>query len=166
MKLSLLKLYLISLVVCLSSCSTDTPEKEILNTGTVSQQEDDSEGPPFKHECLCDFKEFGSYKISDEDYNIYLRGKNWDPKLYSCSWIWGEDINNIFPEDSMVRLMKIHLLDLDHFNIPDNGTEYGNDSIKKYVIAVYTSRTGAKNDNCVFDPYKTGKYPKPEQWTE
>lgn len=117
-------------------------------------------GPPFNDTCLCNFKDFGEYKISNDNYNIYLSGKGWNPKFYSCSWPWGEIINNQMPEDTNVTVVKVHLLDLDTFAIPTNMTEYGNDSIKKYVIAVST------NTKCVFDPYKTGKYPKPKQWVE
>lgn len=116
--------------------------------------------------CLCDFHEFGSYKISNENYNIYLSGKGWNQKSYSCSYAWGEDVNNIFVDDTNVIVLKIHLLDLKEFNVPDNSTEFGNDSIRKYVIATYTRDKKKHTDNCIFDPYQTGKYSKPVQWID
>jgi hypothetical protein len=56
-------------------------------------------------------------------------------------------------------------LDLDKFYLPKNMTEYGNDSLKKYVIAIYT-REKDKMGICAFDPFNTGKYHKPKEWSE
>ncbi len=128
--------------------------------------EDNFPGPPFDDTCLCDFHEFGDYKISSDNYNIYKRGKGWNPSYYSCSWVWGEDIANISPEDTTITIMKIHLLDLDNFTIPTDSTEFGADSIRNFVIATLTRDRVSGYEKCVFDPYKTGKYPKPPQWTE
>lgn len=166
-----MKLYIILILTTglLLSCGDDktTDDSKTLSPKPVeSYAEGDFDGPPFADTCLCDFHEFGDYKISENNYNIYKRGKGWNPKYYSCSWTWGEDIANIFPEDTNILVMKIHLLDLDNFTIPTNSTEFGSDSIKKYVIATYTWIKGPKEGGCIFDPYKTGKYPKPPQWTE
>jgi hypothetical protein len=159
---------ILALSTAFMSCSPkETEEKQVTEKTASAVQDtivDDFDGPPFKDECLCNFKEFGSYRPNNETQHIYKSGKGWNPEFYSCSWIWGEDINNIFPEDTSVKVFKVHLLDLEEFKIPDNGTTYGNDSLKPYVIAVYTRANG--KDNCVFDPFKTGKYPKPKQWVE
>lgn len=154
----------------LLNCSNDRSSdksKGLNQTSVESYNEGDFNGTPFADTCICDFHDFGEYKISDDNYNIYKRGKGWNPNYYSCSWTWGEDISNIIPDDSTIRVMKIHLLDLDKFNIPTDLSEFGTDSIKNYVIATYTWRKGSEQgDRCVFDPFKTGKYPKPPQWTE
>lgn len=121
----------------------------------------DDQGPPFKDKCLCDFKSFGKYEISKDNYNEYFSGKGWNPKLNACSWIWGELVYNETPNDSTVTLFKVHLLDLDNFRLPTNKTEYGNDSFKKYVIAIYKSDSKKGYDTIIYDPYKTGKYPAP-----
>lgn len=131
---------------------------------TSNSIEKENEVPPFKNRCLCKFNEFGYYKISDNNYNVYFSGKNWNPDLNDCAFIWGEIVNNIVPDPS-VTLLKIHLLDLNNFSIPSNLTEYGNDSIKKHVIAIYYYDQKSPGKS-VFDPYKTGKYRKPKGWNE
>lgn len=131
----------------------------------TNSQTDDEDGPPFKDECKASFLRLGEYKISNDNCNIYYSGKNWNSKFYLCTWTWGELINNEFPEDTNVTFIKIHLLDLDKFNLPQDGTTYGHDSIKKYVIAVYSRDSKGGSDENIFDPFKTDKYPKPKQWT-
>ena len=146
------------------SCTTSTNTKSLTNEVKIDTL-DDSGGPPFRNNCLCSFQNFGSYKISNDNYNIYYSGKGWNPNLHSCSWAWGEDVYNEIPNDTNVTVLKIHLLDLDNFSLPTNKTEYGNDTIKKYVIAIFTHNIKKGKDTCfsIFDPYKTGKYKNPIQ---
>jgi hypothetical protein len=144
--------------------NTDSENKA--TNDKVALQNEDSEGPPFKDKCLCTFKEFGYYKINKDNFNIYYSGKHWNPKYYSCMWTWGEILSNEYPSNYKVNVLTMHLLDLDNFIIPTNLTEYGNDTIKKYVIAVYRQYLKKGKGVCTFDPYKTGKYPKPEKWIE
>lgn len=73
-----------------------------------------------------------------------------------------ESIENFIPEDTSVKDLKIHLLDVDSFLVPTDSIEYGIDSLRSYVIVVYNRNL----DKCIFDPYKTGKYPKPKQWQD
>jgi len=139
-----------------------TAENNISNQ--VTEQEVDENTPPFKDTCKCNFKRLGFYKISNDNYNVYLSGKNWNPQFKSCSFTWGEIIFNEIPSDTNIAVLKIHLLDLDRFIVPTDLTDYGNDSIKKYVIAIYYRyKNGHK---CIFDPFVTGKYPKPQGWSE
>ena len=93
-----MKSYIILLITSglLFSCCGDKPSDEsktLSQTPVESYSEDDFAGPPFSDTCLCDFDEFGDYKISLDNYNIYKRGKGWNPNYYSCSKI---GINNLF----------------------------------------------------------------------
>ena len=114
-------------------------------------------------DCLCDFKKFGEQKINKDDYNIYLSGKGWNSNLKSCSFSWSEIVFNTIPPDTSLKLLKIHLLDLDKFEMPTNDNDYSNDSIKKYVISIYTRDNIKKNYSIKYDPFNTGKYPKPKE---
>jgi hypothetical protein len=153
-------------ISCDNSPDTRTQNNNPTTDTVKLLQADDEDGPPFKNECAAKFSRFGENKISNDNCNIYFSGKGWNPDYYSCSWTWGELINNEFSEDTNVTFIKIHLLDLDKFFIPKDGSEYGHDSIKKYVITVYSRDSKGGNDKCIFDPYKTGKYPKPKQWVD
>ena len=156
----------LAFTVIFGNCNTSQDKQTLSKKDSVSIATNDEDGPPFKDECTANFDRLGEYKIANDNCNIYYSGKGWNPEFYSCSWTWGELVNNEFPNDTNVTFFKIHLLDLDKFQIPDNGTDYGNDSIKKYVIAIYSRDTKGEHDKSDFDPFKTGKYPKPKQWTE
>lgn len=154
----------ISLILCACSESRDgaglnmkldSVAKGVAFTDSVVYNDG---GPPFSDTCNCDWKEFGSYKISNTNYNIYLCGKGFNPAYYSCSWIWGETVYNTFPDDTNVLVMKIHLLDLDSFTLPDNGTEFGHDSLKNYVMATFIRNRSTGTEETIYDPYSTGKY--------
>lgn len=166
----LLLLFLSVLLPALQSCdnsSGDAAETSGRHADSVALlQTEDEDGPPFENECKANFYRFGEYKINNNNCHVYYCGKGWNPKFYSCSWVWGELINNEFSDDTNVTAITIHLLDLDRFTLPQDGTEYGNDSIKNYVIAVYGRNSEGGNAKSIFDPFKTGKYPKPEQWIE
>jgi hypothetical protein len=156
----------VTILMTLGNCNTSVDKGTSNNTDSLTIASADEDGPPFKDECKANFKRFGEYKISNDNCNIYYSGKGWNPEFYSCSWTWGELVNNEFSDDTTVTFIKIHLLDLNQFQLPDNGTDYGNDSIKKYVIAVYSRDSKGGHDESDFDPFKTGKYSKPKQWTE
>src|SRR5689334_13186529 len=116
-----------ALVVSFENCS-NPPYGKIADKSTqdsLAIQEDDEEsGPPFKEECKASFERFGEYKISNDYCNIYYCGKGWDNDLFSCKWTWGEIINNESSEDTNVKFIKIHLLDLDKFALPADGSDY------------------------------------------
>ena len=83
---------LIHFSLLLLSCGTEKAPGEAVATEKAPPSEvrveSDFDGPPFNDTCLCNFGEFGDYKISEDNYNIYNRGKGWNPAYYSCSWTW------------------------------------------------------------------------------
>jgi hypothetical protein len=152
-------------IVLAIGCTNSTNSSD--KTSNVKYEEIEAskfeeDGPPFKIKCNSQVREFGRLKLNYGILNVYFSGKNWNPEIEACTFIWGEIINNIAPEED-VKLLKMHLLDLDSFLIPDNQTDYGNDSINKFVICIayYKPDSGAYE---IFDPFKTGKYPKPRGW--
>ncbi len=152
----------------LASCSPPTnnaKSNDKSNNDKIKNDEMGNDVPPFKVECNCDFKEFGRYKISDNNYNVYFSGKGWNPNIEECSFIWGEIVSNIVP-DTNITFLKIHLLDLNVFDLPTNLTDYGNDSLKNFVIAVYYFDKNVAGDKCIFDPFRTGKYHIPKGWRD
>ncbi len=125
-----------------------------------------SDGPPFKDECKCDFEELLGTVAQEKTCDMFIRGKNWNPDFESCPWIWGEYINNVIPRHKNMSVLRIHLMDLEHFTYTKDTSIYGNDTIRNYVIAIYYRNNIKGWDNCIFDPFKTGKYPKPKHWAE
>jgi hypothetical protein len=165
MKLQILK---ISVVILFFGCTNSNDKKSVKQKETADNvnKMEDADGPPFDKECLCSFNNFGVKKKDGNELNYYYSGQGWNSNYTSCTWTWGEIINNEFPDDTNIKVVKYHLLDLTEFNIPREINDYGNDSIKKYVIAIYTVDNKKGTEKCVFDPFKTGKYPKPKQWIE
>lgn len=163
-------LFLSGLLPSFQSCENSSDDRAEISEkqadSIILLKTEDEDGPPFENECKANFHRFGEYKISNSDCHIYYCGKGWNPDFYSCSWSWGELINNEFSDDTNVTAITIHLLDLERFVVPRDGSEYGNDSIKNYVIAVYGRKSGGGDAKSIFDPFKTGKYPRPEQWIE
>jgi hypothetical protein len=150
---------------CRQTSNQDTKD-ETVNQTSQADESSEEEGPPFKDECLCKFDDLGKKDTENKTYNVYISGKGWNPAFTSCSWTWGEMINNISPDDTTIINVKVHLLDLDKFELPKDNSDYSNDSITKHVIAIYKRNTKTGEETCIFDPYKTGKYPRPKQWTE
>lgn len=144
---------------CTPASEPDTAVSEAPELSMPDDEEED--GPPFKVECKANFERLGEYKISNDNYNIYYSGKGWDPARTACTWTWAEIINNEFPGDSGVTFFKVHLLDLEKFTLPGDGSEYGRDSIKKYVIATYSRNLNGGKESFRYDPFNTGKYPAP-----
>jgi hypothetical protein len=152
-------------IVFLIGCTNSTNSSDKASISKNEEIEDskfEEDGPPFKIKCNSQVREFGRLKLNDSILNVYFSGKNWNPNNDECTYIWGEIINNIVPEED-VKLLKIHLLDLDSFLIPDNQTDYGIDSIYRYVVCVYYYKPDSGSYE-IFDPFKTGKYPKPKGW--
>jgi hypothetical protein len=138
--------------------NTKLKTEKISNDSNLSNEM----GPPFKIECPCNVHSLGFYKINNDNFNFYLSGKGWDPDIYACNYILSEIKENINPPDTNITYVKIHLLDLDKFVLPNNSTEYGNDSIKKYVIAIFMHDIKKGTYSSKYDPYKTGKYHAPK----
>jgi hypothetical protein len=118
--------------------------------------------PPFNINCPCTPGLAGELMISKNNFNYYLLCKNWDSNIYACSYMIDEEIDNLRAPDSSITFLRIHLLDLENFIIPNNSTEYGNDTIKKYVIAIFTHDIKNKKWFSSYDPFKTGKYSSPK----
>lgn len=157
-KIKLLLIVFLAVVWC--GCQNETEIKHAQNpTSTESDSTSDDDGPPFKHNCLASFRELGQYKINDSLCHVYYSGKGWNKDFPACFWIWSELAYNESAENFNAKYFKLHLLDLETFKIPDNGTEYGNDSIKKYVIAVFDCPPGDSTYSVLYDPNNTGKYP-------
>lgn len=128
-------------------------------------ENDNDEGPPFSDSCSCTFNTIAHIK-SGNTLDIVLSGKGWNPDAYSCTWTWGEIINNEFPEDPKIEQFSIHLLDLDSIDQKSNVPFLQSKEFKQHLIATYSKSKGQTSYTCKFDPNKTGKYPKPKQWLE
>lgn len=125
-------------------------------------QINNEDGPPFSDTCLCTFEYIGEFRTRVNRFDLVLSGKGWKPEYWSCSWTWGELINNEFPPDSLVTDFRIHLVDLEKI---DSNTFISN-KFKDNLIATYSRLPNEEYMTCKFDPNKTGKYPKPKQWVE
>ncbi|BDX37830.1 hypothetical protein CYCD_11850 [Tenuifilaceae bacterium CYCD] len=153
-------LIILIIVNCQNKKRDYSPETK--NTPKTELKSNSNGKETTRNDCLCSFKKFGEHKTSDDNYNIYLSGKGWNSNLESCSFTWGEITFNTIPADTSVKILKIHLLDLDQFEIPTDDREYTNDSIKKYVISIYTRDNVKGNYSITYDPFNTGKYSKPK----
>jgi hypothetical protein len=127
---------------------------------------DNEDGPPFSDTCLCSFDYIGKIRTSEKRFDLILAGKGWNPSFYSCSWTWGEIINNEFPPDSIISDFRIHLVDLDKLDNNLDSTFLTNKQFNENLIATYSKTSNDEYMTCKFDPNKTGKYVKPKQWTE
>jgi hypothetical protein len=116
---------------------------------------------PFKYKCECSFRVFGYKKVSNDNYNIYVCGKGWDPRYNSCVYAWGLLLADVDPKDTTVTEFRVHFLDLENFEIPVDDSDYGQDSLQKYVIAIYKKETKYGYNMTLFDPFYTGKYKEP-----
>ncbi len=122
--------------------------------------------PPFSDSCLCSFDYIGKIRTGAKQFDLILSGKGWTPSFYSCSWTWGEIINNEFPPDSLVTDFRIHLVDIDKLEKNIDSTFLKSKQFNDNLIATYSKSGNNEYMTCKFDPNKTGKYPKPKQWTE
>ena len=159
-------LFFFTLSIIILACNAKTSKTESTGKSSALNQSNKEiiDGlPPFKDSCLCTFQKFGVYKISNSNFNVYYSGKGWNPKYNSCTYSWGEIKYNENPNDTTVTYLKIHLIDLEKFILPNNMTEYGNDSIKKYVIAICSYDYKNNKRTCTYDPFVTGKYSGPAE---
>lgn len=124
------------------------------------------DGPPFSDTCLCSFDYIGKIRSGTSRFDLILAGKGWNPIYYSCSWTWGEIINNEFPPDSLVTDFRIHLVDLDKLEKNIDSTFLKSKQFNDNLIATYSKIGNNEFMICKFDPNRTGKYPKPKQWKE
>lgn len=123
-------------------------------------------GPPFTDTCNCLFEYIGGFHSSKNRYDLIICGKDWNPKSWSCSYTFGEIINNEFPPDTTITDFRIHLVDIKKSNKKIDLAFFESDVIQKNLIVTQRLWPGDKFSKCKFDPNKTGKYPKPEQWIE
>lgn len=122
------------------------------------------DGPPFSDTCDCSFDYLGGFESGNNRYDLFISGKGWNPNYWSCTYTFGELINNEFPPDTTITDFRIHLVDLSKIKKLDIET-FNSSIIQKNIIA--TQRFAPKEEfKCQFDPNKTGKYPKPKQWVE
>ena len=164
----------ITISVLLSACTVSQKTGKLTSasydsTISLTQVEtpiNNEDGPPFTDTCLCSFDYIGKIRTGTKRFDLILAGKGWNPSFYSCSWTWGELIYNEFPPDSMVTDFRIHLVDIDKLDKNTDSTFLTTEQFNENLIATY-SKTGNNEYMTVkFDPNKTGKYPKPKQWTE
>jgi len=125
------------------------------HTDTCFKPTDENDTPPFKYNCPCDLYQFGEYQTSDSTRHIYIRGKNWNPHLRSCTFAFYEGAYNTTTGN--MKAVKIHLLDVERFIIPTDDTEYGNNRVAGKVILVFY-RTNKGRDTILADPGNTGIY--------
>lgn len=164
-------------VFMLSACSEPTlpdREKPLASNDTITRTKQESistnevyndGGPPFSDTCLCSFDMIAEIR-SGNKLDLLISGKNWNPDFYSCSWTWGEYIANEFPGDSTIKEFSIHLVDMDKQKEVLDSRFLLTKTFNDHLIASYSKVPGETYMSCKFDPNKTGKYPKPQQWTE
>ncbi len=121
--------------------------------------EETSDDELFIDTCKCSFAYIGEIKSSKNRLDLIISGKGWNPNYYSCSYTWGELVNNEFPPDSTIQDFRVHLMDLEKVENLDSSF-FVSKAFNDNLIATYYKGI------CVFDPNKTGKYPKPKQWIE
>lgn len=143
----------------------DTNENSATEKVNVTQEYNDG-GPPFSDTCACSFDIIADIKSNENRQDLILSGKDWNPDFYSCSWTWGEFINNESPTDTMIKDFRIHLIDLEKINGKVDFTFLNSKEFNENLIATYSKSVGEKYMTCKFDPNKTGKYPKPKQWVD
>jgi hypothetical protein len=117
----------------------------------LENPQDDEDGPPFKRECPCDFASLGISVPKAGEYNQYISGTGWDANLPSCTWIWGEYINNEFPPDTTTQVFRIYLLNLPNATAPPRGG-YAAKILEKHTLALYVRDSKAGTDTCIYAP--------------
>lgn len=173
------QLSIFSILLIFSGCSSPKIEAEKVTITEVSpntshasalalkenipepEPEPDSINPyaPCQGDCKASFHFLGEKINSDSTMDIYISGKGIDWNVDCCIFFWGEDINNR-PSPPGIKKTRIHLMDLDEFTVPKKDSDYGDNKLKKFVIAIaHSDSTGLYE---IYDPFKTGKYPKPK----
>lgn len=111
----------------------------------------DEDGPPFKRECPCEFASLGNGVPKAREYNQYISGAGWNGNLPSCTWIWGEYINNEFPPDTTTQVFRIYLLDLPNASAPP-ASGYMAKTLEQHTLALYIRDSAAGTDTCIYAP--------------
>ena len=160
----------IILFACTNSKKTSKSKSKILNYKSLTIKEKTKiENKDFQQnseDCLCSFDRIGEIKSGNKRFDLIIAGKGWNPSSYSCSWSWGEFINNEFPPDSSIKDFRIHLVDLNKIGKKLDSTFLSTKLFNENLIATYSKTDIEEYMTCKFDPNKTGKYPKPKHWTE
>lgn len=117
---------------------------------------------PFTYPCDFDFRYMEVIKVSESRYEEIIASKGWDSGKGSCTWVYGEHIYNNFFPDSIITEYRTHLVDLDSSQIELTPEFLQSKLFKSHVIA--TTINGKGIFKTIWDPNKTGKYPKPVQW--
>ncbi|MBS3915239.1 MAG: hypothetical protein KG003_12140 [Bacteroidetes bacterium] len=168
------KLFSYSFIILLAACSqpqnsndnqqiTDSVQNDKDSEITVPPKNNSEDVPPFSDTCACSFDIIGDIRISPTHMERIISGIGWNPQSHSCSWTWGELIANALPPDSLITVFKIHLVELPKSNITLNPEFIQSNAFKSSLIATNTTK-GMRESLCIFDPFKTGKYPKPKYW--
>lgn len=144
---------------------TVTIQEVIEQDSQIIDQEDEGCLPPFNDTCVSSFARIAQVKINDTIETI-VSGKDWNPEYCSCTYTWGELINNEIPNDSSFKSHRIYLVDLDSIESTIDKEYLDSDEFKNYTIAKYYKKEGEEYKKSYFDPYKIGKYPKPSRWVE
>ena len=124
------------------------------------------DGPPFSDSCTCRFDYIAEFRYNDHRYDLILSGKEWNPEYWSCTYSFGELISNEFPPDSLITDFRIHLVNIEKFDTKMDSILFESEYFQNNLIATQRLWPGDEYTKCKFDPNKTGKYPKPEQWIE
>ncbi|UOR05520.1 hypothetical protein MUN82_00110 [Hymenobacter aerilatus] len=139
----------------------DVEQNSSLATSTnVTEAED---GPPFKVDCPCSFADLGRVRVTPERYDVLVSGKDWNPKLSSCNWIWNELVSNEVPPDTLITDLRIHLLDLSKVTQKIDKDFLESEVFKKNLIATHLMLPNEEYMTTKFDPNKTGKYVGPSK---
>ncbi len=113
--------------------------------------------------CFGSFKEFGEKRIG-KTLNIYISGYKVELSKDCCQFTFGEIVHNIVPNDSMIEVVKVHLIDTVSFIIPNDSSLYGDKSVLRKVMCLCTIDTKTWQMKFNVDPYDFGIYMKPENW--
>lgn len=145
------------------TASTESDQSFQKERSVLDSFELDTE-PPYKYPCACSFQYVGVVRVSESRWDEIQLGKGWDGRRHSCSFTWGEHINNNFPPDSTITDFRMHLVDLDSADILLTPEFLNSKLFKDHLIV--TSINGVNSLTTKWDPNRTGKYVKPKQWME
>jgi hypothetical protein len=112
-----------------------------------------------KDTCFGDFSVVGSKRIG-KTLNVYITGFGIDLSKDCCRFSYGEIIHNYVPEDTSLRIIKFHLIDLDSLEIINDTLEYSNETIKKKVMCISIDKKDSTGIKTIYDPYDYGIYKK------
>jgi hypothetical protein len=144
------------------SIAAESSLPTIIDT-TEAEETETEDGPPFKVDCPCSFADLGRVRVSAERYDVLVSGTDWNPKLNSCNWIWGELVNNEVPPDTLITDLRIHLLDLNKVEQKIDRDFLESRTFKENLIATHSKQPREEYMTTKFDPNKTGKYADPNK---